>query len=131
MSTRVPVPKPQTRSPIQLTVLHAERPWESPNPVTRSDDGLEFLTLDVRLVNAGNRPQHYSYVEFSVETADGRVWQAQPAWRRPGLGTGYLQRLESLRGWLTFAVPVGDPVTVVRWFPRGEPTRPFPLTPER
>ena len=130
-NARPPMPRIESARPMTLTIIRIDRPWEPIDRAIHLDldlaAGLELMTLDVRLVNLGAAPGRYAHVQFQVETDDARIFPAQPPWRRPGLGAAELQSRESARGWLTFAVPVGAAIAVLRWFPRGQPTYPFHL----
>ncbi|MCC6179388.1 MAG: DUF4352 domain-containing protein [Chloroflexi bacterium] len=106
---------------VTMTVLKVERGWKSDNKFIKPKDGNEYLTIEIRLDNAGSQPVDYNAYNFKAVTADGGRWNFAIS-RKPEISSGQILPGSPVRGWLTFEIPVGNPVTQLLWAPRYDKT---------
>jgi hypothetical protein len=111
-----PAGQSATHEGLTVTVLAVERPWHEPNSFSKPAAGMEYLTVEVRLDNATGQQIEHNPAEFKVATADGARWDRRIR-RDPPLQSGHVLPGTPMRGWLTFEVPIGNPVIQLLWAP--------------
>lgn len=120
-----PTPPPPGRTAtydaLTVTVLNVDRGWKSDNQFTKPKAGNEFVTIEIRLDNAGPQPITYNAYDFKAVTADGGRWNFTIS-RKPEISSGQVLVGTPVRGWLTFEIPTGNPVTQLLWSPRFDTT---------
>jgi uncharacterized protein DUF4352 len=86
--------------------------------VVKPKPGMEFLTVEVKIDNRTASQTNFNFFAFKVVTADSARWSPAPGWREPALGSGHVLANNSVRGWIVFEVPVGNPATQLLWTPQ-------------
>jgi len=103
-----------TSEVLTVTVLRIERGWRPANPFSQPQAGTEFLTIEVRIDNPTGDQQFYCGSQFKVAADDGTRYQ-RTINRTPDLACGQVLSGGSVRGWLTFEVPLRKPIVQLLW----------------
>ena len=103
---------------LTTAVVAAERGWKSSNQFVKPKPGMEFLAVEVKIDNTTAAPRDFNAFAFKVVTADSARWSPSVGWREPSLSYGQVLAGSSVRGWLVFEVPVGNPATQLLWTPQ-------------
>lgn len=114
-----------THDGLLLEIIEIERGWQAHLPdgtPLRGRDGLELLTVHVRLVNRTAELRFASDGDLLLVADDGaRLTPRQaPPLREPHLLTVPVPPGDTVRGWLTYDSPAGTTLRRLQW----SPTRP-------
>lgn len=111
---------------MTVTLLQLSRGWLPPFTSIRPKPGMEYLTIEVRLVNSGDQARRYSASDFQVDLEDGSRWE-RALGRSPDLLLGTIAAGASAQGWLTFEIPIGRPTVQLIWNARRDYALAIPL----
>jgi hypothetical protein len=111
---------------LTVSLLQLSRGWLPPFTSIRPKPGMEYLTIEVRLVNTGDQTRRYSASDFQIDLDDGSRWERRLG-RSPDLLLGTIATGASAQGWLTFEIPTGRPTVQLIWNARRDYALAIPL----
>jgi hypothetical protein len=103
-------------SGTSVQLYRYEQPVQAQHGFLPPGAGSEYAVADVAVCAGARAPAGYSIFGWTVQTPDGRVYEPSISARKPALGSGAIPAKHGcVRGWVTFALPVGQRAAFVIW----------------
>jgi hypothetical protein len=109
---------------IDLTLLAFNLSWYPRDDSPMPGPGEVFATIQIEITNRSDAPRRVSREDFLLSTlSDGPEFHTGPRWdsfaqgRRPRIDESTVSPGETVTGWLTYPVPMGELAEDILWSP--------------
>lgn len=92
---------------LEMSILDYDENYVPVDEFEQAEDGMKYIAVELNLENYSQNSIYYSDYNFKVKDTDGYSYQTTSfGTKEPVLGYGTLNIDDTVRGWVTFEVPL-------------------------